>query len=358
MRFTINNEKLASALSVVAKTISTRPTQPGYMAIRIAVDEEGVLTLKGTDGESTTVYKSKVSDFESGSIAVAGPLFADLDKDLPKGEVKFTIDNNQVVLTAKSGKYKLPVISELPALVDPILTGGVTVNGSALSAAIGSVVPLTRGAEGVYNAVKLEKSESKIRLVATDRYRLGFAEVGSETEGEWSLDTLIPGKIIGDVAKTFAKADKVTITADTGSFTIGDGEVTLVTRISSGTFPKYQPLLEKERLGSLSVKVEELTSTIKRVSKFSGSSATPTSVKLAFADNKLTVTSGTTNDAQEELDYTGTITPIEIFANSSYLLDALNGIASENAVIAPTGTSSALFIEGVYKHLVMPTKGL
>ena len=356
MRFTINNEKLATALSTVAKTISTRPTQPGYMAIRVSVNDEGQLTLKGTDGESTTVFKCTVTDFEAGEIAVAGPLFADIVKDLPKGDVNFTLEGTQVLLTAKSGKYKISTISELPTLVDPELTSGVTLNGAAFSAAIGSVVTLTRGAEGVFNAVKLEKNDNKVRLVSTDRYRLGLAEVAADNTEAWELDTLIPGKIIGDLAKTFSKSTAVTLSNQEGSFTISDGEVTLVTRVSSGTFPKYQTLLEKERLGSLGVKVEDLLSTVKRVSKFSSNSATPTSVKLAFADGKLTVTSGSTLDALEVLDYSGVISPIEIFANASYLIDALNGIASENAQIAPTGNTSALFIEGVYKHLVMPTK--
>lgn len=358
MRFVINNEKLAAALAVVAKTISTRPTQPGYMAVRVEVKEDGELTLKGTDGESTTLYKTKVTDFEVGEVAVTGPLFADITKDLPKGDVTLKFENNQVSITAKSGKYKLPIINELPPLVEPSIESGVKLNGAAFSAAIGSVVAITRGAEGVYNAVKLEKVDGKLRLISTDRYRLGYAEVASENQDDWQIETLIPGKIIADVAKTFAKAESVTLNADAGSFTIGDGEVTLVTRVSGGTFPTYKPILEKERLGSLSVKTDELLATVKRVSKFSSNSSTPTSVKLNFAENKLTVTSGNTEDASETLDFSGTISPIEIFANSNYLMDALSGIASENALIAPTGTSSALFIEGVYKHLVMPTKGL
>ena len=358
MRFVINNDKLASALAVIAKTISTRPTQPGYMAIRVAVKDDGQLMLKGTDGESTTLFSTKVSDFEAGEVAVTGPLFADIAKDLPKGDVTFKFENNQVSIVAKSGKYKLPVINELPPIVEPTIDSGVKLNGPAFSAAINSVVSVTRGAEGVYNAVKLEKVENKLRLVATDRYRLGYAEVSTENQDEWDVDVLIPGKIITDVAKTFAKANTVTLNATAGSFTIGDGEVTLVTRVASGTFPAYKAILEKERLGSLSVKTEDLLATIKRVSKFSSNSATPTSVKLSFAENKLTVTSGNTDDASETLDFTGTISPIEIFANSNYLMDALAGTSSENALIAPTGTSSALFIEGVYKHLVMPTKGL
>ena len=327
------------------------------MSIRLEVLEDGTLVAIGTDGETTTRAVCATTDHEVGMIAVPGPLLNDLIRDLPAGDVKLAVVDSTLSVTATSGTYRIPVLAETPPPAPELGEITFSTSGPAFAAAVGSLQPLARGAEGIFATVKMESNGSKLRLVSTDRFRLGLAEIEVTAGDAWELSAQVPIKALAEVARLFGKAETVRIAVSATGFGATDDQTTMITRLVGGQWPKYQPLLDKERIGTARVDADALIASTKRVSRFAGTSGAPASVKLRFEDGQLTVSAGGTGDATESVAYDGAIEALELFVNAQYFIEAIDGAAAQTVVVSPTGPSSALFIDGVYQHLVMPTRG-
>ena len=357
MRFNASKSAFAAAVSAAARSVATRATQTAFMSIRLELLEDGSLIVTGTDGETTTSAVCATSDFEAGTVAVSGHQLADLVRDLPDGDITVKVADGRVAITAPSGTYRIPVFAETPPAAPTLGAVTFTISGPSLAAAVASLAPIARGSEGIFSTVKLQRHEDKLRFVSTDRYRLGLVEIAVQGTDGWQIDANVPVKSLADLTKLFGRSETVSIAAEPTGFGATDGTTTMITRYAGGDWPTYGPLLERERIGRVDIDADALAASIRRVARFASSSGAPASVKLTFAEGNITVSAGGDGEATENVACTGTAPALELFANAQYLADAIDGSASTTVTVSPTGPTSPLFIEGVYRHMVMPTRG-
>ena len=370
MKFRVERDVLADGVAWSARALPNRPSIPTLSGLLLSADEKD-LTLSGFDLENAAQVHVDATVDEPGRVLVSGRLLADIARSLPNQPVVFATEGSRIELQCGRSSFVLPTLPvdeypTLPAMPDPV--GSV---GGELFAAAVSQVAIAAGRDDTLPmllGVRVEISDSRVTLAATDRYRLAVSEF------TWRPDqpgfegaALVPAKILADTAKLLAHAKEVSVAYAPGSageglmgFS-GDGRRT-TTRLLDGEFPKYRQLLPEESSTVTTVDKAALVEAVKRVSLVAERN---TPVRLTFSGDEVALQAGSGDEAQatEALEGSTTGDVIEIAFNPHYLLDGLGAIESTDVKFSFTGSTRPAVLtpasgESVdsYKYLLMPVR--
>jgi DNA polymerase III subunit beta len=189
------------------------------------------------------------------------------------------------------------------------------------------------------NGVLFERKGKKLRVVATDGRRLAVArgEVINAVEGE--AKSIVPTKALNTLLKLIvdpAATVKVASDANQIIFAVGEGDdaAVLTSNLVQGAFPPFEDVIPKDQDKKVSFDSAELTSAVRRAALLTNEESK--GVRLAFAENRLTLTSRAPEMGEAEIvvdmkSYQGE--PIEIGFNPGYITDALKVIDSDQVMI-------------------------
>ena len=122
---------------------------------------------------------------------------------------------------------------------------------------------------------------------------------------------------------------------------IFDG-ITIVCRLIDGKYPNYEAVIPNENPNRLVVDRASLLNSIKRVSIFSNK--TTYQVRLKISGNELAISAediDMSNEANERLTCSYEGEDMEIGFNSRFMIEMLNNISSDNAVIEMSAPNRA-----------------
>ncbi len=342
MKFRVERDVLAEAVTWTARSLPTRPSVPVLTGLRIEA-RDGELTLSGFDYETSARVSVPAQVADEGVVLVSGRLLADISRSLPSHPVDVSDDGGRVVLTCRSARFTLQTLplDEYPRLPDlPSATG--SVRGDVLAEAVAQVA-VAAGRDDmlpVFTGIRLELDGERLTLAATDRFRLAVREL------EWRPSVpglqavaLVPARVLADATKAFAGSSaEVTIAlAGVGEAT-GEGLLGLTgsasggtrhttTRLLDGEFPAYRKLFPPEHHTHAYVDTASIIETLRRVSLVAERHSP---VYLTFGDGQLTLEAGSGEDAQAteglpaRIDGEGLSTAF----NPTYLLDGLQHVDS------------------------------
>lgn len=237
MKFVVDRDELVRAVVVTAWSDTT----PLYAAVGSA----GV-ALIGDDGGtrvSTKVTCTVDGDDDARVQRLPAAKFPAACRHLPKGEVTVAVTDTAWVLTVDGvttvtvparSPDGLAVLGELPAVGT---IGKDFVNAvKRVRAAAAQFPPLA--------VVRLEAAGERLRLVATDRYRLHAAEVRCD---DLTLEgtPLLPLRA-AVATGALSAGTPVEFHADESQVEFTDGTTTVRSRLSIEGFPDYAPLLRIE----------------------------------------------------------------------------------------------------------------
>ncbi|MEO6886334.1 MAG: DNA polymerase III subunit beta, partial [Jatrophihabitantaceae bacterium] len=107
MKFRVEREALADAVTWAARSLSTRPTMPVLAGLLLSVESDQ-LTISGFDLEASTEVDLDVTSGEDGRALVSGRLLADITKSLPPHPVDFAVDGTRLTISCGSTRFTLP----------------------------------------------------------------------------------------------------------------------------------------------------------------------------------------------------------------------------------------------------------
>jgi len=360
MRLTAKRDVLAAAVTAAARSLPSRPVTPVAAALQLDVLDNDILLVVGTDIESTTKCVVALDSSEKGRVLVQGAVLADLLRDLPEGSVTMSVDEGTMTISTAGGTYKMQVITGDPIAAPKLPEVIGSVDAASLLRAASSVVTATDRTDANLSAVKLELHDGEIRIIGTDRYRLGIASViFKATEGATTdvSSVNVFAKHLLDAVRVFGKNGEVRISIGDGVIGLSNPSTAIITRLAASQFPKYEALLTKEPIGSVTLDSESLVGAVKRVGRF-GSNR----VQVGFNSDSVTITSpsGEIGTATETISaiWSGE-SELTVTVNSAYLAEAVNATGSDNVTLSPTGSSTAMRVAGSEKdpfHLVMPMR--
>ncbi|HET8766716.1 DNA polymerase III subunit beta [Phycicoccus sp. M110.8] len=374
MKFRVEREVLADAVTWVARGLPARPPVPVLAGVLIEANDEGSLTLSAFDYEVSAKVTVPADVSEAGTVLVLGRLLADISRNLPAKPVDVTTDGSKVSVTCGSSRFSLMQMpaDDYPTLPTAPEASG-TIAGDVFTKAVAQVsVAADRGDTlPILTGVRVEIDGSKVTLLATDRYRLAMREL---TWNPNSTDAthlaLVPARTLSETAKALGASGSIEIAL--GSSAGGDGLVGFeagqrrtTTRLLDGEYPKVTSIFPTSVDSEAVVSTGELVEAVKRVALVAERN---TPVRLRFTDGQVAIEAGTGDDAQasEAVEATLTGPELEIAFNPQFLLDGLGAVGTPFTRLSFTQPSRPAVLSGQeeqdgeadtsYRYVLMPVR--
>jgi DNA polymerase III subunit beta len=374
VKFRVEREVLADAVTWVARGLPARPPVPVLAGVLIEANEEGSLTLSAFDYEVSAKITVPAEVSEPGMVLVLGRLLADISRNLPNRPIDVSTEGNKVAVTCGSSRFSLLMMpsEDYPTLpVSPAPSG--TIAGDVFTQAVAQVsIAADRGDTlPILTGVRVEIDGEKMTLLATDRYRLAMRELTWNPEAtDASHVALVPARTLSETAKALGAAGSIEVAL--GSAAGGEGLVGFeagqrrtTTRLLDGEYPKVTSIFPTSVETEAVIKTSELVEAVKRVSLVAERN---TPVRLRFSEGQVTIEAGTGDDAQasEAVESTLSGPEIEIAFNPQFLLDGLGAVGTEFSRLSFTQPSRPAVLSGQaeadgvadtsYRYVLMPVR--
>jgi len=361
LHVTCTRDELASALSIVARALSTRSAVQVLTGILLQPDD-GKLTLGATDME-VSLRAAVPGEIEGeGAVVVPGRLLSDLVRLLPEETVSLSYDQGDGVLEVTSGRYssKVNVFSaedfpRLPSLEVELHTIGAP-------ALLGTIEKVARAASRdesrpVLTGILVRFEGDRLTMAATDSYRLSVKETELGESGP-ELDAIIPARALQELSRLAAGTDVVRLGVQENHVIFGAGDVWLTTRRIDGQFPNYNQLLPETFEIEVTTAREPLLEVVRRAGVMAQRNAP---LRLRFSEGELAISAQTQDvgEAREslEIDYAGE--PLEIGFNPDFLRDGLEAIGGDTVqlkLINPLRPGLLAVPDESFWYLIMPIR--
>jgi DNA polymerase III subunit beta len=374
MRFTVQRDALAEAVTWVARALPTRPVVPVLAGLLLRAERDdqnqsgsngpGWLTASCFDYEVSARMRVRAEVAEPGVFLVPGRLLVEIVRSLPAQPVEFGEDPDGISVTCGEASFAVASLpsAEYPELPElPQLAG--TADGGVLAAAIGQVTPAASRDDTLpmLTAVNVELAGETMTLAATDRYRLAVRELGWNPApgfgGAGRVSLLVPARTLSDAAKMMSAGTEVAIMlrpdgdrAGGGTSAAGSGaaeamigfdagERRLTARLLAGEFVRYRSRFPDEFGCTADLPAEAFAEAVRRVALVA-ERGTP--VQLTFAPGRVTVGAATQGQARARetvpADYAGD-EPVIAFS-PHYLLDGVIA-ATATAPVTPAAAAGS-----------------
>ncbi|MCC3298558.1 DNA polymerase III subunit beta [Arthrobacter caoxuetaonis] len=370
MKFRVERDVLAEAVTWTARSLSPRPPVPVLSGLLIKA-ESGSLSIASFDYEISARLQIPADISEEGTILVSGRLLAEICRSLPSAPVDVETDGSKVTLTCRNSRFNLATmpVSEYPELpVLPDVSG--VVDGDAFAQAVSQVIIAASRDDTlpILTGVRMEIEDDLITFLATDRYRLALRELPWKpaTPGI-STSALVKAKTLNEVAKTLGGGGDLNIALSEDSELIGfeSGGRRTTSLLVDGDYPKIRSLFPDNTPIHATVETSALVEAVRRVSLVAERN---TPVRLAFTDGQVTLDAGTGEDAQasEALEASLIGDEITVAFNPHYLSEGLGAFPSKYVRFSFTTPPKPAVISAQeeltgddqedYRYLLMPVR--
>jgi len=373
MKFRVERDVLADAVTWTARTLPTRPPVPVLAGVRIEADTSGTIGLSSFDYEVSARSQIPADVLEGGTVLVSGRLLAEIARALPDKPVDVALEGTKVVVTCGASRFTLLTmpVDEYPTLpVMPAVAG--VVDGEEFTHAVAQVsvaasrddtLPLLTG-------VRVEIEGERVTLLATDRYRLALRELSWKpaTPGFESI-ALVRARTLSDVARALGGSGSITVSLSTGGgvdligFEAAGRQTTSL--LVDGDYPAVRRLFPDETPIHAVVAKQALTEAAKRVALVAERN---TPMRLSFTEGQVALEAGQGDDAQasEALESTLVGEPISVAFNPQFLLDGLGALDSPYVRLSFTHPNKPVEFTGqaeadgedsqAYRYLLVPIR--
>ena len=348
MKFIVSSTGLFSHLQAISRVINSKNSLPILDCFLLELTD-GTLSITASDSETTLTTSIETNEADgNGRFAVNSKTILDALKEIPEQPLAFEVNESlEIIVKYQNGKYSLmgqhadeyPQAANLGnnavhvALEASVLMNGIT--RSLFATADDELRP-------VMNGVYFDITTEDITFVASDGHKLvrnkTFKARGNEKAAfilpkkpATLLKNLLP-KEMADVQIDFDDRNAV--------FTLEN--YTMTCRLIEGRYPNYNSVIPSNNPHKATIDRAAFMSALKRVSVFS--SAASSLIKLRLDMNTIQI-SGQDIDfstsAEETLmcQYEGN--PMSIGFKSTFLIDILNNMASQEVVLELADPSRA-----------------
>lgn len=334
MKFQVNRDVLAEAVSFAVKLLSGRNPLAILSGVLIEATPEGVV-LSSFDYEVSTTTTIAATVEEPGKVLVLGRLLADIASRLPNAPVTISTQDSKVLVTCGSSEFTLLSMSldEYPTI--PKVSGQTgVVKADEFGAAVSQVAlaAAREDAMQVITGIFFEVSDNKLNLVATDRYRIAVRQLDWDNGESDDFTALVPARTVNEIGKTFANAGTISISLsrvdDREMIAFTADNKTVTSLLIKGTFPpvkKHFPDSISQYAVVNTAELIEATRRVKLVVEKDGF------MRFTFGNGQIALESlnGAQAQAHENVDAITNNDEIVLSLKADFLLDGLNAVHSE-----------------------------
>ena len=382
MKVVCSQSELNSALQLVSRAVSTRPTHPVLANVLLTADAgSNRLSLTGFDLSLGIQTSLPASVETSGAITLParllGEIVSRLSSDSP---VTLAVDDSgeQVQLTSLSGSYQMRGMSadDYPDL--PMVESGMTLKlqpERLVQALKGTLFASSADeAKQLLTGVHLKFNQRALEAAATDGHRLAVLNVEDALQDAALTDAVddegfavtLPSRSLREVERLMAswRSDEpVSLFCDRGQVVFLAADQMVTSRTLEGTYPNYGQLIPDGFTRTFGMDRRALIAALERIAVLADQhnnvvkfSSQPEDGVVQISADAQDVGSGS-----ESLPSNLEGDAMQIAFNVRYLLDGLKAMGSDRIVLhcnAPT-TPAVLRSEEAseaFTYLVMPVQ--
>ncbi len=381
MKLSCSQSDLNTALQLVSRAVSNRPTHPVLANVLLAADEvTGKLRLTGFDLSLGIQTSISASIDESGAITLPAKLFGEIISKLSNDSpLVLTSDevSQQVEFTSKSGTYQVRGLlsDDFPEL--PLVESGTSLklNPLLLSNAIKSTLfaSSTDDAKQLLTGVNLTFDGFGIESAATDGHRLAVLnlknilsqtnDINNSSEFE-KFSITLPSKSLREIEKFLSACDTsqpINLFIDKGQVVFISFDEIITIRALEGSYPNYSQLLPDTFSNILEFDRKEFIASLERIAVLADQHnnvikiATDSSAKII----KISTDAQDIGTGFESLSVSFKGESFQIAFNVRYLLDGLKVIDSNLIRLSCNGPTTPAVFSPInsdvnFIYLVMP----
>lgn len=353
MKFVVSSTELLSRLQSISRVISSKNVLPILDSFLFEVIENGLIII-ASDLETTMRTRIALDNVEGqGKVAVEAKRLTDILKEFPEqplifeftesGQGGFTVD-----IISDNGKFSImgqaaDEYPDMPHLAEEnVLTIGLPVD--ALLKGIGKTIFATADDElrPVMTGILMQFSDQGSTFVASDAHKLvRYKRKDVVVNGQSSF--ILPKKPASLLKNILAKEEgeiRLQFDEKNAYFTLNEYE--LICRLVEGTYPNYETVIPNDNPNKLIVNRLDFSTIVKRVATVANQASNL--IKLELNENQVIVSAQDIDfsmSGQEKLNAQYTGEPMGIGFKSSFLIEILNAINSENVVLEMSDPSRA-----------------
>jgi len=342
MKFVVSSTELLSRLQSISRVISSKNTLPILDNFLFDLADNS-LTITASDIESTMRTRLSLDNVEgSGKIAIEAKRLTDILKEFPEQPLIFEINQDTLAVDILSDNGKFSVMGqngeEYPEMQRLNEESLVTVNipGPALLKGINKTIFATGDDElrPVMNCIYLQFSENGTTFVASDTHKL-VRYINNAVMSIGKSSFILPKKPATMLKNILAKEEgEIKLQFDDKNAYFGLSEYEMICRLQEGQYPNYETVIPTNNPNRLTISRQDFATTLKRVSVFASQSSNL--IKLELKNNQVVVTAQDIDfsiSAYEKISAQYNGEEMVIGFKSSFLIEILNAISSENVVV-------------------------
>ena len=358
--------ELLAQLGTVARVASTRSAVQALSGVQLIAGSGGA-ELRATDMEVGLRVPLPATVEREGTVVLPARLMLDVARSLPGADVTLELrpSEQDVEVTSGSATFHIRTLrsEDFPPFPEPGGDSVVTVPEAAFVETINMVARSASRDETrpILTGILVSASESELRMVATDSYRLSVKETRLEAPLQGGFEANVPARALQELARIAqqAGADELTVGVRDNQIVFEIAGTVLSSRLIDGQFPNYRQLLPDAYEHELTLAGGELTDVVRRISLMAQKNAP---LRLAFAEGELTVSAQTPDvgEAREALPVPFAGEPFEIGFNPEFLRDGLESVESGDLVLKLISPLRPGLIEAAdgsgFLYLIMPIR--
>ena len=245
---------------------------------------DGQFSATATNLETVIIAQARATVPEEGSICAPGRLLADLPGSLRDGDSIVTMrsvcpasEDDPPLLVIECGRSRSHIrgapAGEFPP--DPPVNGQscLALDAREFARIVDSVIHAAGKDESrpVLTGALLEHQQGEWRLVAADGFRMAIAKSTITSDNGADIAAVVPSgtmRIVADSVRNMSGTVKLELAQDQGRAQFKIHNLTVITQLLQGAFPKYRLLVPDSHRAQVVVNRDEMRRAVRRCGVF------------------------------------------------------------------------------------------
>ena len=365
MRITTSKENLNTAINAVQRAINPKSIIPLYLCIKLEVKGNTAI-FTGIGLDISIECSIPVQTEKEGCALIPSRYFGDIVRRLP--DIPITLEHTDSMELSIRYDQSIFTLKTLPADDFPPIAA--FSEGQSFSVPAETIIWMIRKSsfaastdetKAIFTGLLWEINGEELSLVGTDTHRLAWAKGLAQVDNqEISTSFIIPAKTAIEISRLIQNDDcHVLFEKNTVLFSFEN--IRISCQVMKGIFPNYQQVIPDRFITSLYVDNKTLRDATERISLFSSSGDTSSSIHLEITDGTLSLYSQSDIGFGREdflVEHEGE--NLTISFNSRYITDVFKVIDGDRISFELTGQLSAGIMkekdQNDFLYLLLPVK--
>lgn len=374
MRLISTQENLKKALSITSHGTGKNINLPILSNILIRV-KNGIIELISTNLEIGIIYQLRGKIEVEGEFTVDSKVITEYINLLPGENILLEVDDNSLQVECLNYQTKIRGESaqEFPLIPNVDQSNYYYCEADQLRQALNSVIFAASISDNRVElaGVLFNFEDNELTLAATDSYRLAEKKLEIKAKNNFVKQrVIVPARTIQELLRILSNysTEGVNINNKEGiKISVSDNQilfsidsVELVSRLISGQYPDYQQIIPDKTQTTVRVNRSDFLRAAKATAIFSKVGINDINLELVSGKIIISASSGQTGESRVEISADISGDNNEIAINYRYLVDGLNNLNSEEAIIGINSSNTPCVLTSdsdlSYCYVVMPIK--